>query len=325
MCPPDLFSVNTALYYMGRVMLAFYGLLPLPWIARIGQGFGWLAYHLDRRHRRIADQNVALIFGSSLTSVERAALVKGNFLRIGENFACALKTAGLTLQQVAGVFEVTGKEHLPQAQPGNGMPSVVVGIGHFGNFELYAKLAGQLPQFRGATTFRGIRPEGLDRLLREVRERSGCLFFERRREGGLLRQALRQSGLLLGLLVDQHAGDRGLRLPFLGVEASVSTAPAVYALRYNCLLMTAICRRTKLAQWRIELGPQIPTRNPDGSSRTVADLTAEINRAIEAAVLRDPVNWFWVHRRWKPKGRKSAPSADSENSEDSEDTSVASA
>jgi lauroyl/myristoyl acyltransferase len=23
-------------------------------------------------------------------------------------------------------------------------------------------------------------------------------------------------------------------------------------------------------------------------------------RAHEAAVLRDPANWFWVHNRWKP-------------------------
>ena len=26
---------------------------------------------------------------------------------------------------------------------------------------------------------------------------------------------------------------------------------------------------------------------------------ADVNRAFEAAILRDPANWFWVHRRWK--------------------------
>jgi lauroyl/myristoyl acyltransferase len=25
----------------------------------------------------------------------------------------------------------------------------------------------------------------------------------------------------------------------------------------------------------------------------------DVNRAFEAAVRRDPANWFWVHRRWK--------------------------
>ena len=26
----------------------------------------------------------------------------------------------------------------------------------------------------------------------------------------------------------------------------------------------------------------------------------DVNRAFEIAVRRDPANWFWVHRRWKP-------------------------
>jgi KDO2-lipid IV(A) lauroyltransferase len=26
----------------------------------------------------------------------------------------------------------------------------------------------------------------------------------------------------------------------------------------------------------------------------------DVNRAFEAAVRRDPANWFWVHNRWKP-------------------------
>jgi KDO2-lipid IV(A) lauroyltransferase len=31
---------------------------------------------------------------------------------------------------------------------------------------------------------------------------------------------------------------------------------------------------------------------------------SEVNRAFEAAVRRDPANWFWVHKRWKPDSSK---------------------
>ena len=31
----------------------------------------------------------------------------------------------------------------------------------------------------------------------------------------------------------------------------------------------------------------------------------DVNRAFEAAVRRDPANWFWVHRRWKAVGNES--------------------
>jgi KDO2-lipid IV(A) lauroyltransferase len=63
-------------------------------------------------------------------------------------------------------------------------------------------------------------------------------------------------------------------------------------------LHPAICYRVDLARWRIEIGPEIPTRN-DGSSRSTEEITRDINRAYEAAIRHDPANWFWVHNRWK--------------------------
>jgi KDO2-lipid IV(A) lauroyltransferase len=33
----------------------------------------------------------------------------------------------------------------------------------------------------------------------------------------------------------------------------------------------------------------------------------DVNRAFEAAVRRDPANWFWVHNRWKARGQPGRP------------------
>jgi KDO2-lipid IV(A) lauroyltransferase len=134
--------------------------------------------------------------------------------------------------------------------------------------------------------------------MQSLRERSGCRFFERRTDAAALKAAMCDTGLLLGLLTDQHAGDGGLRLPFLNHGCSTSAAPAIFALRYHCPLHTAICYRTGLAQWRIEAGDEISTRE-NGRPRSGEDIMRDVNRAFEAAVRRDPANWFWVHNRWK--------------------------
>src|SRR5206468_12445137 len=139
----------------------------------------------------------------------------------------------------------------------------------------------------------------LNRLMQSLRERSGCVFFERRTEGAALKAAMSQTGLLLGLLADQHAGDNGLRLPFLGHDCSTTAAPALFALRYNHPLHTGICYRVGLARWRIEAGDEIPTREK-GRPRSPEAIMGDVNRAFEIAIRRDPANWFWVHRRWKP-------------------------
>jgi len=132
--------------------------------------------------------------------------------------------------------------------------------------------------------------------MQELRERSGCRFFERRTEGTALREAMNRGGMVLGLLADQSS--LGLRGPFLGHDCNTGLAPAILALRYDCDLYTGICYRIGLGRWEMELGEKIATR-VDGKMRPTADIMREVNRALEVAVRRDPANWFWVHRRWK--------------------------
>ncbi len=289
--------LDDLLYFAAWVVVKFIQALPLRWVARLGRAGGGLAYYLDGRHRRVARRNLALCFGRGKSEQELRALARENFRRIGENFACAAKTAAMSLEELRPHVEFDAPDLL--SKPLEPKPrSVVAAIGHFGNFELYARIGQFAPAYQSATTFRGLRQLSLNRLLQSLRERSGCKFFERRTDGPALRMFMREPGVILGLLADQHGGDAGLRVPFLGHDCSTSAAPAVYALRYNCTLITGICYRIGLARWRIEGGAEIPTRE-NGQPRSSEAIMLDVNRAFEVAVRRDPANWFWVHNRWK--------------------------
>ena len=200
-------------------------------------------------------------------------------------------------------FAVFSGSDLRASEPGAPLKTHVVAIGHFGNFELYARFGQFVPSFKTATTYRGLRQPSLNRLMQGLRERSGCLFFERRTDASALKAAMAEQGLILGLLADQHAGSNGLRIPFFGHECSTSAAPAIFALRYRAPLLTGICYRIGLARWRVEAGEEIPTHE-NGEARSVEAIMTDVNRAFEKAVRRDPANWFWVHNRWKPRTAK---------------------
>jgi lauroyl/myristoyl acyltransferase len=294
------------LYYTAKGLITLLQLLPPGAVARIGRTGGAVAYWLDARHRRVARQNLTMCLGGEKTPAEIEALARENFRRIGECFACAAKTASMTAKQLEGHMEVIGAEKILKRDEVHGPMSRVFAIGHFGNFELFASSVQLAPAYRGATTYRALKEAGLNRMVQELRDRSGCLFFERRTEGAALRAALRNQLLLLGFLSDQHSGDHGVRLPFFAHECSTTKAPAVYALRFNLPLHTAICYRTKPGYWRIEVGDEIPTQE-NGQPRTVEAIMLEVNRAFEAAVRRDPANWFWVHKRWKPGKNNGTP------------------
>ena len=290
------------LYVFALAVIKGLQALPLRLVARIGRAGGALAYYLDARHRRVALANLALCFPEK-SRAEVRALAKENFRHIGENYSTAVKTAAMSWEELKPHLEFVGIKVLyPEPFPKHA-PGRVVAIGHFGNFEVYARFGQFFEGVQTATTYRAVRPALLNKLLQDLRGRSGCLFFERRSEANALKAAMSQPGIILGLLVDQHAGTGGVWVPFFGKECSTSSAPAIFALRYDCPLYTGFCFRTALAKWRIEAGGEIPTR-VKGEPRPIEDIMADVNRAFEAAVRRDPANWFWVHNRWKPKKTK---------------------
>jgi lauroyl/myristoyl acyltransferase len=288
--------MNFFIYWLGRAFIAFVQMLPLPLVARAGRVAGAAAFYLDSRHRRVALQNLTLCFGREKTAVEILAIAKENFRRIGENYLSAIKTAVMSPQALLAHFDFGGAENILPHEADSGPQSRVMAIGHFGNFELYARFGQFVPVFKCAATYRALKQPAINRLMMELRDHSGCLFFERRRDGAALKDAMNNTGLLLGLLADQSS--KGVRVPFLGRDCNTSTAPAVFALRYHCPLHTAICYRVSLGRWRIEFGPEIPTREGE-KARDIETIMREVNLTLEQAVRRDPANWFWVHRRWK--------------------------
>jgi lauroyl/myristoyl acyltransferase len=297
--PQNLFplKMNTLIYWFGNALVVLLQALPLTWVARLGRAGGALAYRLDARHREVALKNLTMCFGNEKSPAEIRELAKENFRRIGENYASAIKTFTMSFDQLRPHVEHTGGNRLLPPR------RVVNACGHFGNFELYARVSDMVPGYQSATTYRALNQPGVNRLMEKLRNRSGCLFFERRTDGPLLRAAMNRPNIILGLLADHHGGDKGLRLPFLGRDCSSNPAPAIFALRYHCELYAGVCFRIGLAKWRLDLGEQIPTHE-NGHPRSVENIMRDVLRLHEAAVRRDPANWFWVHKRWKPAPKK---------------------
>ena len=54
--------MNTIVYWLARLFIAFIQALPLTFVARLGRAGGSLAFFLDGRHRRVALGNQTMCF-----------------------------------------------------------------------------------------------------------------------------------------------------------------------------------------------------------------------------------------------------------------------
>lgn len=292
--------MNRFLYLLARLGIGLLQALPIQWVAQIGRVGGGVMFWLDRRHRRMALHNLTRCFGAELSPLEIRRLAHENFRRLGENYCSAIKTAAMDEAELRKVLEVRGTGALAGADVGPPSKNRLLATGHFGNFELFTRLAAFVPGYRCAATYRGIRPLLVNKLVYSMRTISGNLLFERRSGAGELKRVMNAGGVLLSMAVDQSDRPNGLEMPFLGHLCFMTRSPAVMAMRYDCALFAPICYRVGLGRWVIEIGEPIPTRE-HGQRRSAEAITHDINRAFEAAVRRDPANWFWVHDRWKAR------------------------
>ena len=303
----NLFPLMSWLLYWPLLgLVALLQALPLWFVARLGRALAALWWMVDAKHRGLVLRNLRAAFPDQ-SEKELRAITRETFLRIGENSFAAVKTASMQERELLSICKVVGEHKLPkQGRPG--APSNCIGaIGHFGNFELYARVATPVTGWAAAATYRGMNQPALDRIVQKLRERSGCLFFERRKDAAALKEAMNKGGLFLGLLSDQSPNKGGVLIPFMGRDCATTTAPAIFALRYDAPLFPVVCFRTALARWSIEIGDEIPLRE-NGVMRRAEAIMLDVNRAFEQAVRRDPANWFWVHNRWKkPRIKRISP------------------
>jgi lauroyl/myristoyl acyltransferase len=300
----DLFPVMSwVVYWVVRGAVALLQALPLRFVAFLGRAGGFAWWMFDLKHRALVIVNLKQAFPDKNRS-EIAGIARETFQRIAENALAAVKTAAMRKEDIFKICEVAGAEKFPKRGDPGAPGNCVAAVGHFGNFELYATFGTRVTGWQGATTYRGMNQPWLHDIVQEIRERSGCWFFERRTQAGALKEALSKGGILLGLLSDQRPVKGGVEASFMGRPCATTAAPAVFALRYDAPLFTIVCYRVGLGRWCMEVGDEIPLRE-NGRPRTMEAIMADVNRAFEAAVRRDPANWFWVHDRWKkPRVRR---------------------
>lgn len=283
--------MGALLYYVLLALVKILQALPMTVVATVGRAGGGLAYYLDARHRRVTVENLRRCFAAEKTPAEIRALAREHFRRLGENYAGAVKAAGMTDEALRPHLELIGAEKFQGRH-------AVIAIGHFGNFEAYARLGSYATHTQLATTYRALPQPRLNALLLHLRTQSNCLFFDRRSEAQTLARKMSEGGISLGLLCDQNVGRHGVRVPFFGFDCATSAAPALLAQRYGLPLLSAVCFRAGPGRWRVELSDEVPTMK-DGVRRPAEEIMTEVNALLEAAVRRDPPNWFWVHDRWR--------------------------
>ncbi len=296
MSSPRSRVADYAVYLAVRILVAVIQGLPYGLACRAAKGLAWLAYHLNRRHRRVADDNLRHAFGDALDDAGRDALVRAVYRHF-----CTLLIDIIHLPRK--LHPCTWRRHVEMderfwAEILTRGRSVLLATGHFGNWELGGYHLGLL----GCPAHAVARPLDnpyLDDYLRRFRERTGQKMLAKKGDFDQM-QALLAGGGVLGTLADQDAGPRGLFVDFFGRPASTHKAVALLALEYRVpLVVVGVPKVGEPMRYRIVVEDVIYPEEYDGDPGAVRAITQRYTSALERIVRRYPEQYFWLHRRWK--------------------------
>ncbi len=267
--------------------------LPLALVRGFGAFLGHVAWHIDRRDRRMAMENLAIAF-PDWSAGQRRTTIRRMWHHLGASMMEIVWLSNLNKTTLRRTTEVQGAEHIDQALAAR--RGVLIFTAHCGNWEWLAATVALLGY--PLTVLQRERDEpDLNRFITRLRAQFGIETIDRGSIAGA-RQMFRtlRKGGMLAFLIDQNIRAESVKVPFFGKPALTPIGPARLAARAEAPVMICFIERRRGKQIVRFQPPMFTTHTTDP-----VEITARLTAAIEEQIRRVPEQWVWFHQRWRER------------------------
>lgn len=272
----------------------FIGLMRLIGLEAASSFGGWVLKTLGPKtgtHRTVI-RNLRIAF-PDMDAEARDRLAVAQWEQTGRTFA---ETAVMDrLTPASGRIEVVGAERL-EAIRASGKPVVFVS-GHMANIETMAAVlvASGVPV---QVTYRAANNPYVDAQIRAARARYGVkLFAPKGGDGARELLAGMARGESVALMNDQKFNE-GPEVRFFDQPVNAAPGPSRLALRFGTVIQPMSVVRLPGVRFRVTAHAPIDLQQTGDRQADIKAGVQAITSFIEDRVRENPVDWFWVHKRW---------------------------
>lgn len=268
--------------------------LPLSFARGCGVILGELAFHLLRRDRKRALDNIAIAF-PDWPPARRRKTIRATFHHLGKAFFEILWMPNINAQNLGQYIEYEGFDRtLEQMRAGR---TVIVFTAHCGNWESLAYGVGMAAEGLPVSVLQRERNEAdINRYISDLRAGAGVHTIDRGSAGAAreMIQSTRRGGIL-AFLIDQNIRTESAKVPFFGKPALTPIGPAKLAIRAKTLIVAGFVERQPNGRHLIRF------QEPVEAAGDPIELTARLTRIIEEQIRRVPEQWVWFHDRYRER------------------------
>jgi KDO2-lipid IV(A) lauroyltransferase len=285
------------LYYLLLFFVRLVAFLPLRFLYILSDLLFYPTYYLIGYRRKVVRENLQNSFPEK--SLDEIISIEKRFYRHFCDYMMeSIKQVSFSIEEIMERAEVKNIE-LINDRFAQGR-SVIMLLGHYGNWEWYTSMIGRQKEILVAQVYRRLKNRSMDRLFLKIRSVYNTINIEKNtifRELVQIRKKKQQ--ILVGLLSDQTPSKNNLIYwtKFLNQDTSVLVGAERIAskLDYDVYYMDI----QKVARGKYTAEVKLISNDPTNSAEF--EITEKYARYMEETILRDPAYWLWTHRRWKHK------------------------
>lgn len=281
-------------YYLALPFIYGIALLPFTLLYGVSDGLYIVLYKLFGYRTEVVRGNLRKSFPEK--SAEELRTIERAFYRwFCDLVVETLKTLTISPAQVKKRVSVSGEEVLKRHFDAG--RSVVLVMGHWGNWELGGARFSQLGLHRLYVIYHPLQNKWFDGLVHHMRTRLGNrLYAMNNTMKGMLRD--RDQVTATAFIADQTPPpDRAFWTTFLNQDTPVFFGTEKIARKLGYPVIYVGIERVRRGHYVMSFEELIaePGRMPEG------ELSELHTRRLELDIRRLPAFWLWSHRRWKHK------------------------
>ena len=293
-------TIDFTLYIVVRVVVELVRVLPLKVCTLLGRFLAHGGYLVDRRRRRIAEENLRNAYGENLSEVQIQEIIRRSYVHLASVGIDFIKLPRIVnSNNWRNHIEVEGLEFAKKArEEGKG---IIFVTGHVGNWEVLGCAMEFLFHQPVHSIAKHMENPFNDRLVTQLREDGGQkIIFTENSARAILR--VLKSNQLLGILIDQNVRDNNILVDFFGQKAATTRSAATLSLKTGAPVIMLFARRLEGGyKFKVSLSEPVQIEKTGDLEKDIFNLTQRCTSIIESRIREHPHEWLWIHRRWKLK------------------------
>lgn len=255
----------------------------------------FILHRVIRYRVTVVRKNLHLAFPEK-SEKERRKIENDFYRHLCDIFVEAAKLAHVSDEEMARRITVEGIEHVNDAIARG--KSVVLMLGHYGNWEWVTYSATQMPaEVITSEIYRPLRDKVMDDVMLDLRTRFGTENISNtnaiRRLLGIHKEGKQ---FVCGFISDQRPLYSHLKnwTEFLGINTAYMVGGEAIGTKLGCEFVYVEMRPEKRGHYKMVLSPLKPLDDGEENPYTRAFL-----KALEGSIRRNPPYWLWSHNRWR--------------------------